>query len=157
MLGDDYAWRQGPMMSPAHFREFIYPYLKELVRHIHECGAYVIKHSDGNLWPILDMIVDSGVDAINPLEPIAGMDIAEVKAAYGQRVCVVGNIDCGELLCRGEVGEVRAAVKQCIAKASPGGGHILSSSNSIQSGAKPENVKAMANACREFGTYPIAL
>ncbi len=157
MLGDDYAWRANPMMSPAQFREFIYPYLKELVGHIHDCGAYVVKHSDGNLWPILDMIVDAGFDGINPLEPIAGMDIGEVKAKYGDRVCVIGNIDCGELMCRGSVDEVRAAVRECIAKGSPGGGHILSSSNSIQSGAKPENVVAMAEACREFGKYPIKI
>ena len=55
------------------------------------------------------------------------------------------------------VAEVRAAVTECIAKASPGGGHILSSSNSIQSGAKPENVVAMAEACRELGGYPIGV
>ena len=155
MLGDDYAWRGSPMMSPEQFRQFIYPYLKELVGHIHDCGAYVVKHSDGNLWPLLEMIVDSGVDAVNPLEPIAGMDIGQVKAKYGKRVCVVGNVDCGELLCRSSVDAVRASVRDCIAKASPGGGHILSSSNSIQSGAKPENVKALADACREFGGYPI--
>ena len=157
MLGDEYAWRRGPVMSPAQFREFVYPYLEELVQHIHECGAYVVKHSDGNLWPLLDMIVDTGIDGINPLEPIADMDIGEVKAAYGERVCVIGNIDCGDLLCRGSTDQVRAAVKECMAKASPGGGHILSSSNSVQSGANPDNVAAMAEACREYGRYPIAL
>ena len=83
MLGDDYAWRRGPVMSPAQFREFVYPYLEELVQHIHECGAYVVKHSDGNLWPLLDMIVDTGIDGINPLEPIADMDIGDTLQLSG--------------------------------------------------------------------------
>jgi uroporphyrinogen decarboxylase len=82
-LGDDYTHNLAPMMSPAHFREFIYPRLKKAVDAIHEEGALCIKHSYGNLWSILDMIVDTGVEAINPLEPVAGMDIERVKAAYG--------------------------------------------------------------------------
>ncbi len=155
MLGDDYASKKGPHMSPAHFREFVFPGLKELVAYIHECGAYVVKHTDGYLWPILDQIVESGVDAVNPIDPSAGMDIGEVKAEFGDRVCVVGNIDCGQTLCTKSVEEVVREVKECIKKASPGGGHILSSSNSIQSGTKPENFLAMIEAGKQYGVYPI--
>ena len=117
----------------------------------------VIKHSDGNIWPLLDMIVEAGADAINPLEPSAGMDIAEVKAKYGRQVCLVGNIDCGDLLSHGTPEQVEAAVKQCIADAGPGGGFILSSSNSIHSSVKPENFVAMVRATHKWGGYPLAL
>lgn len=155
MLGDDYAYNEGPFISPSHFREFVLPGLKKIVKEIHEMGAYCIKHTDGNIMQILDIIVESGVDGINPIDPIAGMDIQKVKKMYGSRICVIGNIDCGNLLTNGSPQQVVRAVKECILKASPGGGHILSSSNSIHSGVKPENFLAMVRAAKKFGKYPI--
>jgi len=151
MLGDDYAYNDGPFISPSHFREFVLPGLRKMVKMIHETSAYCIKHTDGNIMPILDMIIDSGVDAINPIDPIAGMDIQKIKEMYGSRVCIVGNIDCGSLLTNGTPQQVVRAVKECILKASPAGGHILSSSNSIHSGVKPENFLAMVEAAKKFG------
>jgi uroporphyrinogen decarboxylase len=153
ILGDDYAHNCAPMMSPVHFEEFIFPRLKKAIDAIHEEGALCIKHSDGNLWDILDLIVDAGPDAINPLEPVAGMDIRRVKEAYGDRVCLVGNIDCGELLSHGTRGQVDAAVCHCLAAASPGGGFILSSSNSIHSSVNPDNYLAMVEAGHAYGLY----
>ncbi|MFA4016577.1 MAG: hypothetical protein RUDDFDWM_001687 [Candidatus Fervidibacterota bacterium] len=153
--GDDYATRKGLIMSPRHFREFILPYLKRSIDAAHEKGAYFIKHTDGNIWAIIDDLVEAGIDAIDPLEPIAGMDIGEVKAKYGDRIAVIGNVDCSYLLCYGTVDEVVEAVKETIAKASPGGGHILASSNSIHPAVKPELYKAMVEAAKEYGRYPI--
>ncbi|HZP00324.1 MAG TPA: uroporphyrinogen decarboxylase family protein [Terriglobia bacterium] len=155
MLGDDYAGTQGPLFSPAVFEQFILPRLKRMVDSIHEEGGKVIKHSDGNLWPILDMIIKTGIDGIHPIEPIAGMDIGEVKQKYGKRVCVLGNIDCSSLLPRGAPAEVEAAVKECIRKASLGGGHIICSSNSIHSSVNPKNYLAMIKAAKKFGRYPL--
>ena len=157
VLADDYAWQNAPFMSPQHFRQFVLPGLKRCVKSVKDNGAYCIKHTDGNIWPILDMIVETGIDGINPLEPIARMDIGEVKAKYGDRVAVVGNIDCGYVLSQASVEEVKAAVKECIAKAAPGGGHIISSSNSIHSSVKPENYATMLEAAKEYGRYPIGL
>lgn len=152
-LGDDYAHNGGPLMAPEQFREFVYPRLKKMVDAIHEEGALCVKHSDGYLWPILDLIVDAGPDALNPIDPVAGMDLGEMKKAYGSRVCLVGNIDCGELLSNGTEEQVREAVRHAIETAAPGGGYILSSSNSIHSGVNPRNLRAMFAAGREFGKY----
>ena len=157
MLGDDYAYNSGPMMSPKVFKEFIQPRLARVVRAVKEEGALCVKHSDGNLWPILDMIVDTGVDAINPLEPVAGMDIAEVKQKYGQRVCLIGNIDCGNLLSNGTRDEVIRSVKDTLLKAAPGGGYIMSSSNTIHSSVNPENYLAMIKATHQYGSYPLTI
>jgi uroporphyrinogen decarboxylase len=155
LTGDDYANRKAPLMSPAHFRQFCLPYLQELVETAHRCGKPFIKHTDGNLWPILDDLVGAGIDALDPIEPIAGMDIGEVKARYGDRIALCGNVDCGELLSRGTEAEVVEAVKETIAKASPGGGHILASSNSIHPAVKPRNYRAMLRAARRYGVYPL--
>ena len=103
------------------------------------------------------MIVATGVNGIHPIDPESGMDIGEVKAKYGDKVCLVGNIDCGFLLCGGTVEEVRQAVKECIRKAGVGGGFICTSSNTIISGTKPENYVAMVKAIKEYGRYPLSL
>jgi len=153
LLGDDYAHNGGPLMGPDQFREFVYPRLKKMVDAIHEEGALCIKHSDGWLWPILDLIVDTGPDAINPIDPVARMDLGEVKKAYGDRACLIGNIDCGELLSHGTEKEVREAVRQAIKAAAPGGGYILSSSNSIHSGVNPANLRAMYDEALKVGKY----
>jgi uroporphyrinogen decarboxylase len=100
-------------------------------------------------------MVRAGIDALDPIEPIAGMDIGEVKARYGDRIALCGNVDCGELLSRGTARQVIEAVKETIAKASPGGGHILASSNSIHPAVKPLNYKAMVEAARRYGRYPL--
>lgn len=157
MLGDDYAWKRGPLMSPGQFKEFILPDLGRMVHFIKESGAYCIKHTDGNIWDIMDMLIDTGIDAVNPLEPVAGMDIGEVKKRYGTRVCLIGNIDCGHTLSQASIKEVVEEVKKCISQAAPNGGYIMSSSNSIHSSVKPENYIAMIEATKEYGKYPLVV
>jgi uroporphyrinogen decarboxylase len=155
LTGDDYAYRAAPIMSPGMFREFVLPYFQEMVDVAKDKGVPFIKHTDGNLWPIMDMIVDTGIDALDPLEPIAGMDIGKVKERYGHRMALAGNIDVTELLTRGTEDDVVDAVKETIAKAGVGGGYILASSNSIHPGVKPENYRAMVEGAREYGQYPL--
>ena len=151
--GDDFAYSKGPLMSPKHFREFFYPGLCRVVRGFKELGLYVIKHTDGNIWPIIDMLVDSGIDCLDPIDPLGGMDLEEVKAKYGHRVAVKGNVDCAKLLTFGTPDEVIEATKVALRKGMPGGGFVLSSSNSIHSAVKPENYAAMLQAWREYGRY----
>ena len=114
-----------------------------------------LKHTDGNIWPILPQLIDADIDALCPLEPKAGMDIGEVKEKYGDQIALVGNIDVADLLPNGSREEVDASVKECISKASPGGGHILSSSNTIHYDVNPDNYLEMINALRKYGNYPI--
>jgi uroporphyrinogen decarboxylase len=151
--GDDYAFNKGPLMSPKHFREFFYPGLCRVMRGFKELGLYVIKHTDGNLWPILDMIIDSGIDCLDPIDPQAGMDLGEVKAKYGHCVALKGNVDCAQLMTFGTPEEVFQSTKETLRTGMPGGGFILSSSNSIHSAVKPENYAAMLQAWREYGRY----
>jgi len=155
VFGDDYADKNSTLMSPKHFKEFILPGLKRAVDAAHEAGAYVVKHTDGNIMGILDMIVDTGIDGLNPLEPQAGMDIGLIKEKYGDRIALVGNIDCGYLLSQAPVEEVREVTRRTIELAAPGGGYCLSSSNSIHSSVKPENFLACIETLRECGTYPV--
>ena len=155
--GDDYAYNKGPLMSPRHFREFFFPSLCRVMQGYKELGLYVIKHTDGNIWSLLDMIVDLGIDCLDPIDPQAGMDLAEVKARYGGRVALKGNVDCAQTLTFGTPEEVIEETKAALRSGMPGGGYILSSSNSIHSAVKPENYTALLHTWREFGRYPLAL
>lgn len=151
--GDDYAYNKGPLISPKHFRELFYPGLNRVMQGYKELGLYVIKHTDGNIWSLIDMIVDSGIGCLDPIDPQAGMDLGEVKARYGHRVPLKGNIDCAELMTFGTPDEVIAATKDALRIGMPDGGYILSSSISIHSGVKPENYMAMLQTLKEFGRY----
>ncbi|MHB1356948.1 MAG: uroporphyrinogen decarboxylase family protein [Anaerolineae bacterium] len=153
VLGDDYASNQAPLFSPTHFNQFVRPHLARMVAAIHDEGARVVKHTDGNIWPIIEAIVSTGIDGLNPLEPVAGMDLGQVKAEYGARVCLIGNIDCGELLSHGTIEEVEQAVRTALAAGMPGGCYMLSSSNSIHASVKPENYRAMVDAGKRWGKY----
>ena len=124
-----------------------------MVAAIHDEGARVVKHTDGNIWPIIADIVSTGIDGLNPLEPVAGMDLGRVKTEYGARVCLIGNIDCGELLSHGSPEEVEQAVRAALAAGMPGGRYMLSSSNSIHASVRPENYHAMVMAGKRWGRY----
>ncbi len=153
--GDDLAWTRGPLMSPRSFRELFYPGLCRVVRGFKELDLLVIKHTDGNLWPILDMIVDAGIDCLDPIDPTSGMDLGEVKAKYGQRIALKGNVDCAHLMSFGTPEATAEATKAALRQGMPGGGYILSSSNSIHSGVNPANYLAMLRTLQEFGGYPM--
>ena len=150
----DLAFNPGPLMRPSHYDEFIGPYHKELVDCAHGLGLAIVKHSDGNLEPLFPALIAAGFDGIHPIQPQC-MNIGEIKNKYGRKVCLLGNIDCSFLLVFGSPEEVDQNVKETIAVAAPGGGYIISSSNSIHPGCKPENYIALARAARKYGRYPI--
>lgn len=151
--GDDIAGNNGLLMSPQHFQDVIYPAMKRLYTNWHRCGLHIIKHSDGDLSPILDLLIDTGLDCLHPIDPLAGMSLAKVKKEYGDRICIMGNVNCAGNLVFGSEDQVIEEVKHCIEVAAPGGGYILSSSNSIPRSVKPENYVAMLGAVREYGKY----
>ena len=155
--GDDYASTERPFMSPRMFREFFAEPLRRVIDGFHAVGLPVIKHTDGNIRPILSMILDAGIDCLDPIDPIAGMDIGELKRDIGNRVALKGNVDCAHTLTFGSERDVVEETKRVIAQAGEGGGLILSSSNSIHSAVKPGNYLALWNAVRMYGRYPLAL
>jgi len=153
VVEDDIADDNASLISPEHFREFVSPYNRQLVDRAHELGLKVVRHSDGNLWGLLDTLLESGYDGLNPLEPQAGMHLREVKERCGDRLCLLGNIDCRELLPGGTPQQVEDAVRQAIEDAGRGGGLVISSSNSLHPGVDPENCIAMFEATRKYGSY----
>ncbi len=156
-INGDWAMTERPMVSREFTERFLAPPLKKLVDYAHSREVPVIKHTDGNIWPIYDTIIDAGADGLHPIDPMAGMDIGEAKAAFGGRICLCGNVSCAFSLVSGTEEEVRQETREVIRKAGKGGGLICMSSNSIHSGVNPRNYLAMVRAIREFGQYPISL
>jgi uroporphyrinogen decarboxylase len=144
------------MISPKLFREYELQNLQEIVKIGKRHNIPVLKHSDGNLYPILDDIIDTGIDGLHPLEPGA-MDIGDVKRRYGERICILGNVDCRIVLPFGKEEDVRKDVRRCIDAAAKGGGYILASSNSLHANVKVDNIFVMVDEARKYGQYPIKM
>lgn len=156
-INGDWAMTGGPMVSHGFTERFLAPPLKKIVDYCHSRNVPVLKHTDGNVWPIMDILLDTGIDGLHPIDPMAGMDMGEAKARIGDRVCLCGNVSCAFSLVSGTVEEVIEETKDVIRKAAKGGGLICMSSNSVHPGVKPENYLAMVKAIREFGRYPITI
>jgi len=152
VLTDDYADNHGPMINPSLFREFELPYLKRVVDEAKKRGIPVMKHSDGNLYPILEDIIETGISGLHPIEP-GLMDIGQVKRVYGDRIFVAGNVDCKYILPYGSEEEVRRDVRRVVDAAGKDGGLILTSSNSLHSSVKLDNVYTMVDEARTYGRY----
>lgn len=148
----DYCLNTGPFLSPAQFSEFVTPYLARLIKGYREMGFYTIKHTDGNIMPILDQLVQAEPDALHSLDPQAGVDIAEVKRLYGDRVCLIGNVNCG-LMDTGTDDEVRESARYALKHGMPGGGYIFSTSNCIYTGMKLERYEMILDVWRKEGNY----
>jgi uroporphyrinogen decarboxylase len=147
---DDVANASGPLIRPSVYFDRVGPAFRKVVQGYRDLGCFVIKHCDGNVRPFVDFWIDSGISALDPIDPAGGLEMAAMKKAYGDRICLKGNIDCAGVLQYGTEAEVEAAVRECLRAGGPGG-LILSSSNSIHRGVKPENYRAMLRALRLEG------
>jgi uroporphyrinogen decarboxylase len=114
-------------------------------------------HTDGYVMEIADDLLATGICGLNPIEPLAGNDIGELKRRYGDRLVLIGNIDCSQTLPLGSVEDVRRAVRECLRAAGHGGGLFIGSSSEIVPATPVENILAFYEACHEYGTYPLSV
>jgi len=151
-LCSDYCFNSGPFLSPGQFGEFIAPYLSRLIKGYRDMGFYTIKHTDGNIMPIVDQIIEAEPDALHSIDPQAGVDIAEVKRLYGDKVCIIGNVNCGKLD-TGADDEVVESVRYALKSGMPGGGYVFSTSNCIYTGMRLSRYELMLDIWRAEGNY----
>ncbi|NUQ71088.1 MAG: hypothetical protein HUU17_09735 [Chthonomonadales bacterium] len=152
-LCSDYCLNTGPFLSPRQFSEFVTPYLARLLQGERDLGFYTIKHTDGNIMPILDQLVQANPHALHSIDPQAGVDIAEVKRLVGDRVCLIGNVNCG-LLDSGTEEEVVENVRYSLRHGMPGYGYIFSTSNCVYTGMRLSRYELMLDTWRQYGNYP---
>jgi uroporphyrinogen decarboxylase len=148
---NDVAFNAGPFVSPAQFSEFITPYLKKQVQYLKAQNVIPFVHSDGNIDSILDDYLSLGAACFQSVDPMAGMDIAETKKRCCGRMALMGNVQCS-FLQDGPKEAIRKSAQYCLENASPGGGYIFSTSNTIFPGMPLENYEYMLDIYREFNS-----
>ena len=146
---DDIAFTGGLLVSPDTLHEYFFPWLHRIGELARAYNKPLLYHTDGVLWDVFDEIVACGVDAIHPIEPKA-MNIADVKSRYGDKLCLLGNVDV-DILSRGTPEQIRGIVEENIWKVGTNGGYCVGSGNSIPEYVKYENYLALLSATREFG------
>ena len=152
-LCSDYCFNDGPFLSPTMFDEFVTPYLARLTAGYRELGYYVIKHTDGNIMPILDSLVSTRPHALHSIDPQGHVDIAEVKRRAGRQVCLIGNVSCA-MLDTGTDEQVVESTRYALRSGMPGGGYIFSTSNCIYTGMPLRRYELMLDVWRREGNYP---
>jgi len=148
----DIADNSGPFFNPEQMQRWILPYLTKWSDAIREMGMYTIVHTDGNLTKYMDSIAATGLDAIQAIDPVAGMDMRKTKDIVGSRLCLCGNIDCG-LLLRGRPDEIYQSTRNLLTTCKADGGFVLGASNAVQPEVPMENYRAMIRAWKDFGQY----
>jgi uroporphyrinogen decarboxylase len=148
----DIAYKNGPFMSPAHYREFLQPYHKRLFDAFKKRNMPVLYHSDGDIRLVLEDLIEAGVSAINPLENSAGMDVRELAPKFGDRLGFIGNIDVKVLLTNNDEA-VMEEVRSKITAAMPYHGYIYHSDHSIPPGVTLETYESVLAEVRRIGRY----
>jgi len=147
---DDIAYKTSPFFSPEVFENLMLPRYRRLAETL---SLPWIFHSDGNILPFLDDLSDLGVSGLHPIEDGA-MDIRAVKREYGDKFCLLGNVNLN-LLGLGTPEAVDCEVKGLIRDVGSGGGYMVTSGNSLAGYLKPDNVIAMSEAVQKYGKYPL--
>ena len=150
MTTDDYSDNRGPIMGPDRFKTFILPGLVRQVEAVHARDGYFVKHTDGNVWSILDMLVDAGIDGWHGIQPSIGMDLKLLKERYGEKLCFFGGVNC-ETLVAGTPEQIRSEVKYAVENAGAGGGLVITCGNVLQPGTLLENYLEARQAVRDYG------
>ncbi len=152
-LVDDLAFGNGPIISPDHYRKFIFPWYKKIAKKCHDNNVLVFQHSDGDLNPLMEDIIDIGSDLLHPIDPTC-MSMKATKEKYGDRLAFAGNVS-NELLRSATPEEIDARVKYLIETMGPKGGYCVAAGNSVTDWGNFDNFIAMLKATENYGKYPI--
>lgn len=151
-LCSDYCFNSGPFLSLEWFDRFVQPNLVRQIQAYRELGFYTIKHTDGNIMPILDRLLAASPDAIHSLDPQGGVDIAEVVARIGDRVTLIGNVDCGKLQ-TGTDEECIESAQYAIENGKRAAGYIFSTSNCVYTGMELRRYELICNVWKKYRAY----
>jgi len=155
VIWGDVAYKKGMMFSPNYWRKHFKPGVAALVKECHDRGLPVIYHGCGNVNRIFEDFIEIGVDAYNPLEAKAGLDVVDLRRRFGHRIAFCGNMDV-MVWADGTKDDLRKAVLTKL-NAAKGGGLIFQSDHSVPSNISAENYEYVLGLVREYGVYPLAL
>lgn len=149
---DDLGMQDRPQMSPGTYRDVIKPYHKEIFKFIHEqADVKIMLHSCGSIFPLIDDLIDAGVDILNPVQITANnMDPVKLKETFGNKIVFWGGLDVQNMLPYGSTQDIEADVERMIKIMGQGGGYILAPGHNIQEDTPPENIVALFEAAKKY-------
>jgi len=155
-LADDIGGEHAMLMSPETFREMVKPKMGYMIGELKRKspGVKVAFHSDGYIEPVIDDLVEVGIDLLNPIQP-ESMDPAAIKKRYGRLLALWGTVSTQRTFPFGSPEEVRSEVGERIRTCAPGGGFLLAPTHNLQLDVPFENIRAFYDAVRELGAYPL--
>lgn len=152
-LCSDYCFNVNPFYSGEQFDEFVVPYLRDVISEYRKMGYYSIKHTDGNIMPILKQMADCKPDAIHSLDPQGGVNLRKVREVVGDKIALIGNVNCG-LLQTGTDEECDADVLRSLREGMEDRkGYIFATSNCAYTGLPLERYERMWDLWRKHGVY----
>ncbi|HNT36578.1 MAG TPA: uroporphyrinogen decarboxylase family protein, partial [bacterium] len=153
-IGGDFAGNR-PLISPTLYRDQIVPEIRRCSKVIHQANLWAINASDGDLWSVIDdFLLATEVDGYLEIDMQAGMDLRRLKQAYGNRITLYGNMDCGNVLSFASAEEIRRQTIACLEAGFGNGGHIFCANIAITASVPIGNYLAMVGAYREFFSMP---
>jgi uroporphyrinogen decarboxylase len=155
IISDDWGTSNSLLISPKHLKAYFIKPFGDLVKGLRDLDYPVIMHNDGNLWEVLDDLVDTGINGYHPVEKAATMDLATIKKKYKSRLCPIGNVNNKTVMVFGTKEDVVDETLSCLQAGGPGGGYIISTDHSLHDDIPEENVWAFINTARKFGKYPL--
>ena len=155
VIWGDIAYKKDLFFSPKYWRQWYKPGLKALVDEAHAHGLPVIYHGCGNVSRVFEDFIEIGVDAYNPLEAKAGLDVVDLRRKYGHRIAFCGNLDV-ITWAHGTRDEIKRMVLTKL-NAAKGGGYIVGSDHSVPSNISGHNYDYVVHLVREYGRYPLQL
>lgn len=157
-IGDDLGTQNSLLISPRSYRKILKPIHADYIEFIKKhTDAKLFFHTDGDVFPLIDDLIEIGVDILNPIQTSAGgmSDLAELKSRFGDELVFCGGIDTQKVLPNCSPEEVRMEVRRVIDTLGPGGGYMVSAVHTVMNEVPAENVLAMVDAVKEFGEYPL--
>ncbi len=147
---DDIAQKGRLLLAPKYIEKYYKPRQKELFNYIHKRGGKTMFHTDGDITELLPYYIDIGLDLLQGLEPVAGVNIVELNEKYGDKISWNGNIDVSRLLWKGTPEEVRKQSEYIIKNVAPSNNLLFGPSTDIMTWHSIENIKAMYDAAKAF-------
>lgn len=154
-IGNDFGSQTGPLMGEGMFRRFFLPHVKRLVDLGHQYRMKVMLHCCGGYRPLIPAMIEAGLDGLHAVQPCCtGMDLARLKADFGEKILFNGAIDSQHVLIEGAPASVREGTRKVLEIMMPGGGYVAGASHDwILEETPVENVLAMFDAIHEFGVH----
>ena len=144
----------GGVIGPEAFKEFCLPYFRRFVGEVRsrlgERCPLIYLHICGNSTRLFELMAETGVDCIEPLDPLGGVEVADAKRRVGHRVALMGGVNTVKLA-HGSVEEVRKDLQRCLTQGAPGGGYVLASGDMLPTETSPEKVSLMLEAAHAYG------